>query len=115
MNGVDFFTPSGLTARFYNAVPKFSLPVSFNRPYGYLCLQQGGWNNLDEGAKEKLVCCMILYFVLFMGPTNYQIYHISSEGCIFFPKTEFFINHYLEYRVFINNNGQFFIKRGSFF
>ena len=38
-----------------------------------------------------------------------------DQGCIFFPKIEFFINHYLEHRVFfINNNGQFFIKRGSF-
>ena len=80
MNGVGFFTPSGSTARFYNALPKFSLTVSFNRPYGYLCLQQGGWNNLDEGAREKLVCCIILYFVLFMDPTNYQIHHILSSG-----------------------------------
>ena len=40
---------------------------------------------------------------------------LQKQGCIFFPKIEFFINHYLEHRVFfINNNGQFFIKRGSF-
>ena len=33
----------------------------------------------------------------------------AVQGCIFFPKIEFFINHYLEHRVF------FFIKRGSFY
>ena len=56
-----------------------------NDPHG------NGWSksvfleNLSLGMKPKITG---------------QLVHPLQQGCIFFPKIEFFINHYLEHRVF---------------
>ena len=59
-----------------------------------------------------------MFYVVFAtsgGKTFHNIAHCLDQGCIFFPKIEFFINDYLEALSFLNKNGQFFITSRRFF